>query len=414
MPVKVPNLRKSDLPKLLRGEHSVGHVRGLKLFVRGDTNKQWLFRSKCRACNQMHKISLGPYPDLAWEDAIANAMRARLLVDEGECLKKRKEGEGRKVKNRTEQSITVIEALEQFWPEIEKRLGDGKRNQWRTTLEHYVIPQIGNESILSLRPRDLYETFTRSLISADGKEVANFWLDMPPTAKRTLGRVRELLGKAIAYYEIPVANPAVMDNGLGALLPKQQHLVKHHKALDWEEVRGFWRALSPVNHQSGKVLKLLVLTGKRVSEVTSMEWSELDLEKKLWTIPWQKLRKKRDKEDHQEPLSDLALEILQSQPDDARWVFPNSVGKPLTDTAIRNVHRAHWHGSRIDTHGFRATIKTFFTDNDQLGFSKQHTEMILTHGQGELEAAYQRGTGLRRRREMMQKWADYLTSKSDV
>jgi integrase len=53
-------------------------------------------------------------------------------------------------------------------------------------------------------------------------------------------------------------------------------------------------------------------TGQRKSNVAEMEWSELDLVRKHWTIPAEKW--KTDK-DHIVPLSDTTVALLQSIPD---------------------------------------------------------------------------------------------------
>ena len=35
----------------------------------------------------------------------------------------------------------------------------------------------------------------------------------------------------------------------------------------------------------GPLFRLLILTGQREREVADMRWSEVDFEKRLWTIP---------------------------------------------------------------------------------------------------------------------------------
>lgn len=91
-------------------------------------------------------------------------------------------------------------------------------------------------------------------------------------------RMEKIISMAIAYHELDVANPAAKANGLGELLPKQNRAVQHHKSLAWESAPAFWKLFENKNAQSQKVLKILALTGKRVSEVTEMTWAELDLE----------------------------------------------------------------------------------------------------------------------------------------
>jgi len=49
-------------------------------------------------------------------------------------------------------------------------------------------------------------------------------------------------------------------------------------------------------------------------------------------------------------------------------VFPSYTGKELSDTAIAKIHKRYWTKYPITTHGLRSAIKTFFYDNDQLGY----------------------------------------------
>lgn len=415
MPITVRNLKKSDIPKLIKQkEHSVGHVKGLKFLVRGDANKQWLFRAKCKVCKTQHKVSLGVYPEVQLDDAIAGALAARVRINRGECLRQLKASEEKRINLVAEQAVTFEQSLNRFWPDIKAGLSDAKADQWRNTLDYYVIPKIGNEAIVNLRPRTIAEVLTQSGVAANGESVSNLWLDRPKVAQDIRYRMESIISKAIAFNELVVANPAAMVNGLKELLPRQVSLVKHHPDLKWEDAPEFWKAIDGVNSQSSKIIKMLLLTGKRLSEVTKMQWSELDVDNALWTIPWDRLLKKRMQENHRDPLAEQSLKIIKGQPNDGGLVFPNNKGDRLSDVAVGRVHRDNWSKYKITTHGLRAAIKTFFYENDQFGYANAHVEVILTHGQGALEAAYQRGDGYRRRAEMMQIWADYVTGKLKV
>ena len=184
MPITVPNLKKSDIPKLIKQkEHSVGHVKGLKFLVRGDANKQWLFRAKCKVCKTQHKVSLGVYPEVQLDDAIAGALAARVRINRGECLRQLKASEEKRINFVAEQAVTFERSLNRFWPDIKAGLSDAKADQWRNTLDYYVIPKIGNEAIVNLRPRIIAEVLTQSGMAANGESVSNLWLDRPKVAQ---------------------------------------------------------------------------------------------------------------------------------------------------------------------------------------------------------------------------------------
>ena len=66
---------------------------------------------------------------------------------------------------------------------------------------------------------------------------------------------------------------------------------------------------APVNSVFLALVKMLILTGARRNEVAAMQWNELDLENRLWTIP---AARTKNGNEHRIYLSDAALEVLKS------------------------------------------------------------------------------------------------------
>lgn len=77
------------------------------------------------------------------------------------------------------------------------------------------------------------------------------------------------------------------------------------------------------NVQVGQVIRLLLYTGARKREVLDARWDEIDLERRLLTVPAARSKSKRPRHI---PLSDAALELLRSLPrrEDVPWVFFNA------------------------------------------------------------------------------------------
>ncbi len=89
----------------------------------------------------------------------------------------------------------------------------------------------------------------------------------------------------------------------------------------------------------GLALRLLSLTLLRPGEVAKAEWSEIDLDSRLWTIPAAKMKMRRD---HKVPLSRQALDVLAAIKvlnGNRRYVFATYEDKPLSgntfNTALR-------------------------------------------------------------------------------
>jgi integrase len=88
--------------------------------------------------------------------------------------------------------------------------------------------------------------------------------------------------------------------------------VKHHPALDYEQIRPFMAALRDDDCMAARALEFLILTATRSGDVRFMTWSEINLDKQLWTIPKARLKtqNQEDREDHEVPLSEPAMRIL--------------------------------------------------------------------------------------------------------
>jgi integrase len=96
------------------------------------------------------------------------------------------------------------------------------------------------------------------------------------------------------------------------------------RVLSPDEIRLVWRAADELGFPFGPITKLLILTGQRRPEVGGMEWNELDLENRLWTIPGSRAKNRRQ---HAMPLAPQAAKIIKSLArfSDSKFVF--SAGK---------------------------------------------------------------------------------------
>jgi integrase len=122
-------------------------------------------------------------------------------------------------------------------------------------------------------------------------------------ANRTLARLRAFFNWCIAKDRL-TASPAA-----GVKPPTKER--DRDRALSDDEVRWLWSACDKSGWPFGPLVKLLLLTAQRRDEVAGMEWSELELEKKTWTLPREKVKNDRA---HAVQLSDAAVAVLKSLP----------------------------------------------------------------------------------------------------
>jgi integrase len=122
-------------------------------------------------------------------------------------------------------------------------------------------------------------------------------------ANRTLARLKTLFSWAL--------DEDLVDNDPTARVRRRIKENARDRALADAEVRVFWKGCDALEWPFGPFFKLLLLTAQRRDEVGGMEWSEIDLDKRFWTIPREKAKNDRTHEVH---LSELAMEIINELP----------------------------------------------------------------------------------------------------
>ena len=99
------------------------------------------------------------------------------------------------------------------------------------------------------------------------------------------------------------------------------------RVLDDGEIVWFWRAAERAGWPFGPLFRLLLLTAQRESEVAGMRWSEIDLEKRLWTLPRERTKSDRG---HVVHLSELAMDVIAILSRLGDLVFPSRVGTVIS------------------------------------------------------------------------------------
>src|SRR5262249_50450422 len=139
------------------------------------------------------------------------------------------------------------------------------------------------------------------------------WKTKTETASRVRGRIESVLDWAKAHHYRAGDNPARWRGHIDKLLPARSKVqkVRHHPALPYAEIPAFMERLRGMESVSARALEFTILTAVRTGEVIGAKWQEIDFGAKVWTIPGERMKSGRQ---HRMPLSDRALEILQTMP----------------------------------------------------------------------------------------------------
>src|SRR3984893_7810808 len=285
---------------------------------------------------------------------------------------------------------------------VRETLSAGFRNekhkaQWKSTLETYA-------AALRSKPVD---TITTDDVLAVLKPI---WTLKSETASRVRGRIEKVLdaGKAKGFRD--GENPARWRGHLDHLLPRPSKLARgHHAAMPYEDVAAFIAKLRKREATSALALELCILTAARSGEILGMRWSEIDLDKKIWTVPADRMKAGRE---HRVPLSARAVAILRQleKLTSGEFVFPGQARhKPLSNMAMEMVLR-RMKIEEATVHGFRSSFRDWA--GNVSSFPREIVETALAHVIGDkAEQAYRRSDALEKRRKLMEAWAAYCEPK---
>jgi integrase len=231
-------------------------------------------------------------------------------------------------------------------------------------------------------------------------------------SRDTRQRIKKILDAAIALNLRPKHNPADWDSRLKPIMPKQRKrgtVRGSHKAMEYHDLPAFMQKLAANSDQSARALEVAILTFARTIEVQNMRWSQLDLENGLWDLGTLDTKNERLK---RTPLPRQTLaylrEAYESRLSD-EFVFPGrSLAKPISNMTMLKHLKEITEDETLTVHGFRTTFRTWA--QEETDFEEEIVEHCLHHITGDdAEKAYKRGEALRKRRIVMQAFADFTT-----
>lgn len=271
--------------------------------------------------------------------------------------------------------------------------------QWEMTLRDYAAP---------LRRLPVDKISTEDVLSV----LKPLWKQKPETASRLRGRIERVLDAARAQGLRSGDNPARWRGHLDQLLAKRQRLTRgHHAAMAYAELPAFIANLHTREGNAASALEFSVLTAARSGEVIGARWAEIDVERKVWTVPASRMKAGRE---HRVPLSPAAYKILTVMRDSRHsdYIFPGDKSdRPLSVMALAMVLR-RMKIENATVHGFRSTFRDWAAECTN--FPNEVCEAALAHViENKAEAAYRRGDLFEKRKKLMDAWANYcLTPKS--
>lgn len=285
--------------------------------------------------------------------------------------------------------------------------------EWRKTYETGLKHKAGRNKlkrIVEVICKPLHKLPLDEIETAHIVSVLKSVWHLREISRDTRQRLAQIMNVAIAH-KLRKDNPADWDTRLKPIMPKQRKrgsVRGNHKALAHENLPAFMQKLAAVQDQSARALEITILTIARTIEVQNLKWTQIDLEAGLWDLTQGELKNERAK---RTPLPRQALAYLRDAHESriSDFVFPGrSLKKPMSNMTMLKHLKEVTGDSTLTVHGFRTTFRTWA--QEETDFSEEIVEHCLHHITGDdAEKAYKRGEALKKRRVVMQAFADYAT-----
>ena len=371
---------------------------GMYLLVTVSGGKLWRF--DYRHNDKRKTLALGLYPDISLAEARKRRGEARQLLangtDPGELKKIIKD------EAKTERANTFEKLAREWHKEQIDTLATTTRQMIMNRLEKDIFTVIGDTPLVELKPQIILEKVLRPIEARGTIE----------TAHRVRGTISQILRYGVACG---LCERDFTIDMRGALKPIPR---KHHAALDSggttnpKKVGALLRTIDTYDGYPVVMcaLQLHPYVATRPGELRHAEWEEIDFATATWSIPAGRMKMKNP---HIVPLSPQALVILKQLHDlsgGGKYLFPSirSTARPISDNTMNAaLRRLGYTRDEIVSHGWRAIFRTLA--DEVLHERIDIIEAQLAHQVADsLGRAYNRTSFLKERRELMNKWAEYL------
>jgi integrase len=353
-------------------------------------NKNWILRYELDGVR--HDYGIGPLHRVSLAEARQAKHDLREAIRQGvDPLQEKREAKKQRLAEIAKQvKVTSFEACARLF--YAKHRSNWKnpvhQKQWISDMERLAFPVIGRLSVADIDTSHVL------------KVLEPIWSKTPETASRLQGRMARVFDYAKAAKLISGDNPAARKPITALLGPKTKNGNGngHHPALKFDDLPQFMAELRARDSLAARAMEFTILTAVRTGDTIGALWDEIDLTKKLWIIPAERMKADRE---HRVPLSNRAVEILKGLKRHGKHPFGLSnnamlklLGKMRPDVTV---------------HGFRSTFRDWVSE--RTNYPDSLAEFCLAHKiANEVEAAYRRGDGLAKRVRLMQTWADYAKS----
>ncbi|HGS4620259.1 TPA: integrase domain-containing protein [Vibrio cholerae] len=393
MPRQTKQLSATEVKnaKAKEKEYYLVDGQGLKLRVLPSGSKQWLFNYYRPTNGKRANLNLGRFPDVSLVQARKASLNAKELIAQGIDPQDERNRQQQAHKEIHEHTFVNV-AKDWFAIKQHDVTPDYALDIWRS-LELHIFPHISDKPVKAITAPEIIELLKP--IEAKGSL---------ETVKRLTQRLNEVMNFATNCGLIQ-ANPLT---GIKAAFkkPKKENMA----ALTPAELPELMGAIAnaSIKRTTRCLLEWQLHTMTRPAEASGARWDEINWEEKVWTIPAERMKKRRE---HRIPLTEqmlALLEVMKPISGHRDFIFPSDRDpkKPCNSQTANMALKRMGFAGRLVSHGLRSLAST--TLNEQ-GFDPDLVEAALAHvDDNQVRSAYNRTDYLERRKPMMSWWSGHI------
>ncbi|ELR66115.1 Integrase [Photobacterium marinum] len=368
---------------------------GLQLRVRKNGSRLWNFNYRHPYSKKRINMGLGPFPEISLAQARRLTMEARALVAQEIDPKEHRENQRHNERLVSEHTLQNVATS---WFEVKKDsiTSNYADDIWRS-LELHIFPQLGNYPIAKITAKEVIQVLR------------------PIEAKGSLETVKRLTQRLNELMTFAVNTGLIFSNPLSGIKdafkkPKKENMA----ALKPDELPELMSAIAnaSIKRTTRCLIEWQLHTMTRPAEAAGARWDEINIDKKIWTIPAERMKKRRE---HRIPLTEQAIALLdtmQAISGHRDYVFPSDRDpkKPCNSQTANMALKRMGFAGRLVSHGLRSLAST--TLNEQ-GFEPDLIEAALAHvDDNQVRSAYNRSDYLERRIRLMCWWSKHIEKAS--
>ncbi len=249
---------------------SVGGVSGLMLQVTPNDAKTWLLR--CRIGIKRREIGLGGYPDVTLAMARDRAREVKDMIRGGIDPVEDRKAKRAQIIASQKRGMLFADAVDKYLAaKLDEFKNDKHCKQWRSTLETYANPALGQMLVQDIAVQDVQ------------RALEPIWASKTETATRLRGRIENVLAWATVAGHRTGDNPARWKGNLDAILPKPGKVAKgeNHPAVSLDDAAPWFADLRQRDGMAARALEFLTLCASRSGDVRGAVWDEIDIQKAI-------------------------------------------------------------------------------------------------------------------------------------